>query len=119
MIYVLVYLGAALTILAVLCGMILRIGHLMDHCPSGGGATRTAALTIATGFAAIGTGGVILGCALLVALNDASGTALSGALGLVVLCLGLGFSHAVATLRTVLVPMPADAPGDTSAPPAQ
>ncbi|OAN80475.1 hypothetical protein A8B82_00020 [Sulfitobacter sp. EhC04] len=98
-IYILLAFGA----LAALCIMILRIGAMIGTCPQTSAAARAAAVTIATGFAAIGAGGVTLIGALLPLA--ASGPLISFllALGLASLCLGLGFTHAVGTLRAVLV----------------
>ena len=84
--------------------MILRIGALMGDCPDSAARARTAALTIATGFAAIGTGGVILIGAAIPVLEASPVGALMIALGSAALCLGLGFTHAVATLRAVTQP---------------
>ena len=101
-IQILTYLCVSLMVLIALGGMILRIGSHLGDCPAGKSAARTAALTIATGFAAIGTGGIILGTTPLIVLTDGSHAALFGMMGIVSLCLGLGFTHAVATLRAVL-----------------
>jgi hypothetical protein len=98
--YVLLAFGA----LATLCLMILRIGTLMGQCPTTGAAARTAALTIATGYAAIGAGGVILVGALIPLLADAPLMGFLLALGFASLCLGLGFTNAMATLRAALSP---------------
>lgn len=96
--YVTLALGALIT----LSLMILKIGNLLADCPNNTPATKAVAVTITTGFAAIGTGGVILIGATLPVLVDVPYLALMLALGLAALCLGLGFSHAVATLRAVL-----------------
>ncbi len=96
------FIGAA-SLLAVLTGMILRIGAMMADCPKNGPAIKTASVTIATGFAAIGVGGIILIVALLGAFQMEPVLALLLALGLAALCLGLGFTHAVGTLRLVAV----------------
>jgi len=56
----LTYMALSFGGLAVLSVMILKIGALLGNCPSAGTSARTAAVTIATGFGAIGTGGVIL-----------------------------------------------------------
>lgn len=96
MTYAILSLGA----LGILSAMILRIGNMMGDCPATGRATRSAAATIVTGYAAIGAGGVALGAAALVAMGVHIVAALA-VLGLVMLCLGLGFGHAIATLRAV------------------
>ncbi len=46
--------------LAVLAFMILKIGRLIGDCPRSGAAARSAAVTIATGYSAIGAGGVLI-----------------------------------------------------------
>ncbi|MCV2883014.1 hypothetical protein [Actibacterium sp. XHP0104] len=98
----------SLGILAILTAMILRIGGLMADCPDTGPATRVATVSVATGFAAIGGGGVLLVGALLVLLPNAAGGLLPIAMGLAALCLGLGFTNAVATLRGVVTGRPAE-----------
>ena len=98
------YLSGSLATLAFLSIMILRIGALMADCPDGGPAARTATLTVATGFAAIGAGGVLLIGASLPVLAQLSIPAALAALGFAALCLGLGFTQAIATLRDVLSP---------------
>lgn len=98
---------AALSALAV---MILRIGALLGDCPQSSATARAAAVTIATGFAAIGAGGVILIGALLPLLADAAFAGFLGALGFAALCLGLGFTQAVGTLRAVLYDQAKGAP---------
>lgn len=95
------YFIIALAALGILTHMILRIGALMGDCPQTGRTARSAAITIATGFAAIGLGGVVLAAIILPALQT-SLVGLLGALGLACLALGLGFTQAVATLRGVV-----------------
>lgn len=96
------YFAIALATLAGLTVMILRIGAMMSDCPISGATARSASITIATGFAAIGLGGVTLAAILLPMLIDAPAVALLAALGLACLALGLGFTQAVATLRVVV-----------------
>lgn len=88
--------------LGVLGWMIIRIGALVGDCPASDARARAASLTIATGYLAIGAGGVVLGgaVAVFVELNLAATIAV---LGFIVLCLGLGFSNAISTLRAVVV----------------
>ncbi len=100
----LVYFNLALGAVAALAVMILRIAALAEHCDGNGARAHAAGITIATGFAAIGAGGVILIGAGLFALPDTPYAALMLALGFAALCLGLGFTHAVGTLRAVLAP---------------
>lgn len=95
------YLGLSLAILVALSLMILRIGTLLSDCPQRGRIIHAAAVTIATGFAAIGLGCVVLiGAVLPLFANDLMIT-VPLAVGFSALCLGLGFSNAIATLRQV------------------
>ena len=109
LIHALAYLVGSFAILAILTGMIFRLGTMMSDCPIGGTAARTAALSIATGFASIGAGGVMLIGAALPFLGSVSLAGVLVALGMAALCLGLGFTQAIATLREVLYPHPAPA----------
>ena len=95
------YLGLALMMLLAMALMILRIGTLLGECPQSGRAARAGAVTIASGYAMVGLGAVILmGAA--IPLLEGGPLALLPTLGFVAICLGLGFSHAVATLRAVV-----------------
>ncbi|MDG1471015.1 MAG: hypothetical protein P8Q26_05565 [Ascidiaceihabitans sp.] len=98
----LTYIAIAAGGLIALALMILKIGQMIGDCPQSKAAARAAAVTITTGFAAIGAGGVILIGAVLPILRDEPLAALMLALGFAALCLGLGFTHAVATLRAVV-----------------
>lgn len=89
--------------LTALCIMILRIGAMIGTCPDTGTATRAAAVTITTGFAAIGAGGVILIGAVLPLNAGHPAVAFLCAAGFASLCLGLGFTHAIGTLRVVIL----------------
>lgn len=98
----LVYIALGFGALAALATMILRIGALLGECPQSRATARAGAVTIATGFSAIGAGGVILIGAALPLLPT---TPLAGfllALGFAALCLGLGFTQAVGTLRALM-----------------
>jgi len=97
-----IYIALAFGALAALATMILRIGALLGTCPDSSQTARAAAVIIATGFAAIGAGGVILIGAVLPMLPDAQLAGFLGALGFAALCLGLGFTQAVGTLRAVM-----------------
>lgn len=110
LIYSLIYLIFALGALTALSVMILRIGALLETCPDNGPSVRPAIITVATGFAAIGSGGVILIGALVPMLSGAPLVGFFAALGLTSLCLGLGFTQAMATLRAVLDPPPVAEP---------
>ena len=109
------YLTSALGTVMLLTLMILRIGALVGDCPVAQARARAVSITIATGFAAIGAGGVIMIGAVLPALGDASFAALMLALGFAALCLGLGFTHAMGTLRAALVPHQPDQAPDPAA----
>lgn len=98
-----VYFGLATLALCVLGAMIFRIGDALTDCPATGRAARAGAMTIVTGFGAIGGGAVIIGGAAALALLPLmNGAGVMAALGFTVLCLGLGFTQAVATLRDVI-----------------
>ncbi|UYV38182.1 hypothetical protein N4R57_03585 [Rhodobacteraceae bacterium D3-12] len=99
----LTYLILALFALAALSVMILRIGAMMSEC-RGTPAARTAAVTIATGYGAIGFGFVLIAAAGLAMFSDTPVIGLLLTSGFVALCLGLGFSQAITTLRAVLDP---------------
>jgi len=88
--------------LAALAIMILRIGALLGECPQSRATARAGAVTIATGFSAIGAGGVILIGAALALLAQAPMAGFLVALGFAALCIGLGFTHAISTLRAVM-----------------
>ena len=98
------YLTSALGTVMLLTLMILRIGALVGACPVTQARARAVSITVATGFAAIGAGGVIMIGAILPVLKDVPFAALTLALGFAALCLGLGFTHAMGTLRAALVP---------------
>ena len=76
---------------------------------------RAASVTIATGFAAIGAGGVILIGAILPMMEQAPLAGFLGALGFAALCLGLGFTQAVGTLRALMQDAQAKEPVPASA----
>ncbi|MEO0938983.1 MAG: hypothetical protein AAFY38_12590 [Pseudomonadota bacterium] len=102
-----IYLPLSLSVLALLCLMILRIGHMIGACPASRRRADAAAVTIATGFAAIGAGGIMLIGALILLLGQLPAVGVMAALGFAALCLGLGFAHAVGTLRAVVIDAPA------------
>ena len=85
----LLYFNLALGAVAALTLMILRIGALVGDCPQNRERAHAIAVTIATGFAAIGAGGVILLGAVLPMLPEAPYAALLLALGFAALCLSL------------------------------
>ncbi|MCV2892908.1 hypothetical protein [Lentibacter sp. XHP0401] len=98
----LIYLAASLGTVFVLSLMILKIGKMLGDCPETGFRARTASVTVATGYAAIGAGSVLLIGAALPLFQEAGNLVLLPMLGFAALCLGLGFTQAVTTLRHVL-----------------
>ena len=98
-----IYFILAACALAALSFMIFKIGDALADCPTTGRAARAGSLTIVTGFVAIGSGGVlIIAAAVFMSLTNIAVEGVMAALGLSILCLGLGFTHAVATLRDVV-----------------
>ncbi|MFN3207824.1 MAG: hypothetical protein ACE369_02255 [Roseovarius sp.] len=100
--YLLIFIGLSLIALVALTRMILLIGTMQKNCPETGAAARLVSVTVATGYCAIGAGGVLLIAAAFPILAQTPVVAFFLALGLAMLCLGLGFSHAVNTLRLAL-----------------
>ncbi|MEL6520127.1 MAG: hypothetical protein AAFQ66_04140 [Pseudomonadota bacterium] len=96
------YFVLSLSVLGALTYMILQIGVMMGACPVNGPTARSAAITIATGFLAIGAGGVCLLAALITLLPQDEPVAMLVVLGIAGLALGLGFTQAVATMRDVI-----------------
>lgn len=96
------YFALSLSALVALTMMILRIGVMLGACPINGPSARSAAITIATGFLAIGAGGVCLLAALITLIPQENPVSLLIVLGLASLALGLGFTQAVATMRDVI-----------------
>jgi hypothetical protein len=103
---ILAYFAVALGTLIALARMILLIGSHMGDCPQTGRTARAAATSIAAGFLAIGMGGVILIAAAIPAVdtNDpvALGVLVLLTAGFASLILGLGFAHALRTLRVIM-----------------
>lgn len=97
------YIALGFGALAALATMILRIGALLGDCPQNKRTAHAASVTIATGFAAIGAGGVILIGAVLPLMAELPLADFLGALGFAALCLGLGFTQAVGTLRAFMI----------------
>lgn len=96
------YFAFSLSALVALTMMILKIGVMLGACPVNGPSARSAAITIATGFLAIGAGGVCLLAALITLIPQDDPISLLIVLGLASLALGLGFTQAVATMRDVI-----------------
>ncbi|PJI93034.1 hypothetical protein BC777_1901 [Yoonia maricola] len=89
--------------LAGLSYMIFRIGEALSDCPATGRAARAGSLTIVTGFIAIGTGAVmIIAAGIFMTLAGINVETVLAAIGVSLLGLGLGFTHAIATLRDVV-----------------
>ena len=98
------YITFAIGTVIALTAMILHIGALVGDCPITGARARAVSISVATGFAAIGAGGVIMIGSILPVLAHTPFAALMLALGFAALCLGLGFTHAMGTLRAALAP---------------
>ncbi len=94
------YLIVSLSILAALAVMIMAIAKSLSDCPETGRAARAGGVTITTGFTAIG-GGAVLVIATLPLFGPNPAMVLF-AMGLASLILGLGFTHAVTLLRSVV-----------------
>ena len=103
---IITYFTGAMICLATLCLILMKIGTLMATCPVNGPAIRISALTVVTGFGAIGTGGVALIGAILPIIAHSGANALLVTLGLALLCLGLGFTQAMTTLQSVVKTLP-------------
>ncbi len=102
-----IYFVAAFAILALLDIIIYRVGSDMADCPKAPPGAKVAALAVSSGFAAIGAGGVILAAIIVPVFESASIIGLFISLGVVCICLGLGFGQALANLRAVVSPDPA------------
>ncbi len=98
-----IYFTASFGLLAILNLIVLRIGAAMGACPQTGQIARAASVTLATGFAAIG-GGAVLMIAAALPLLQGGAPATMLAMGLAALVLGLGFSHAMTLLRHAVQP---------------
>jgi hypothetical protein len=99
-----IYFVAAFAVLAILDLIIYRVGRDMASCPKAPPGARVAALAVSSGYAAIGAGGVILAAIIVPVFPDASIIGLFFSLGIVSICLGLGFGQALANLRAVIAP---------------
>lgn len=101
----LTYFALTTALLLGLAFMILRIGRALGECPQKGRAARAASVTIATGFVAIGMGGVSI-IASFLAMGRPETSVLLFAVGLASLILGLGFTHAITLLRAAVIAAP-------------
>jgi hypothetical protein len=103
----LAYFAIALGTLIALTRMIVLIGQGMGDCPDTGRMARAASTSIATGYLAIGLGGTVLIAAAIPALDGGDIAARSVIVlltaGFASLMLGLGFAHAVRTLRLLVL----------------
>jgi hypothetical protein len=103
----LVYFAVALGTLIALARMIVLIGQGMGDCPQTGRMARAASISIATGYLAIGLGGIVLIAAAIPALHPGDMAEQSVIVlltaGFASLILGLGFAHAVRTLRLLII----------------
>ena len=63
-------------VLLALVGMIMKIGAAAGNCPRTTGATKSASITIATGYLTIGAGGVFLIAVALPLMSSTPATAL-------------------------------------------
>lgn len=115
---VILYFNLGLGAVAALVAMILRIGALAGNCPQTRERAYVNTLSIATGFAAIGAGGVLMVGATLPLIAGGLFAALMLPLGFVALCLGLGFTHAMGILRAALVDQTAPQQGQPAPQPA-
>ncbi|MEM7473266.1 MAG: hypothetical protein AAF340_18105 [Pseudomonadota bacterium] len=106
----LTYFSISFGALFLLALMITRIGSVLGECPDVVPGFRAAVATICTAFVAIGTGGVFLAAVVVALLSNEAVFALFVGLGVASLCLGLGFTQAIANLRAVVsLPQPASA----------
>ena len=102
LIIALLYFILGLGAVAALSLMILRIGALAGNCPETRRRAHVITISVATGFGAIGAGGVLMIGATLPWIVESSFAALMLTLGFAALCLGLGFTHAMGMLRAAL-----------------
>jgi hypothetical protein len=103
------YFTVTIATLLALARIILQVGLLMGDCPQTGSAVRAGAVAVASGFVAIGLGGVILTASAIPALaNQAQPSELAVVvlltIGFACLTLGLGFAHALRNLRAIVQP---------------
>ncbi|KJZ18027.1 hypothetical protein [Loktanella sp. S4079] len=100
--YLVAYFVPSMAIVMGLAFMIFKIGDRLSDCPASKTAAKVGAMTIATSFVTIGFGGVLIIAAFCIGLMpERLHVVLVPALGLAALCLGLGFTHAVASLRDI------------------
>lgn len=114
--YLIIYFVAAFLLLGVLDFIIYRVGCEIARCPKAPPGAHAAALAVASGYAAIGAGGVVLAGVIVPAANEFAIYGLFVGLGVACISLGLGFAQAMANLRANLDPIPAQASAAAPAP---
>ncbi len=102
----LTYFVIAFGVLFMLAVMITRIGTSMTECPNAVPALKAAVTSITTAFVAIGIGGVFLAALIVPIFGQFWQFGLLTGLGVASLCLGLGFTQAIANLKAVATPAP-------------
>ncbi len=96
------YFSLVFTGLGLLCLIVWKVGEAMADCPATGRAARAGALTIMTGFAALGFGVISLIAAIFPLLQEGNLSLLYTALGPAAIALGIGFTFAAGQLRAVV-----------------
>ena len=96
------FLGLSLMALITMVIMILKIADMIGPCPVTSASPRVVAAPIAASYGAIGLGGILILAAMLPVADDLIQLAAIAALGLVAVCLGLGFTQAVTALKAIL-----------------
>ena len=104
---IITYLGLNFGILALLTVVIGWIGSEMRQCPKADPGLWVASLAIATSFAVIGGGGVVLAGLVIFAVPDMQVIGVLIATGVSSICLGLGFGQAMANLTSLADRKPA------------
>lgn len=97
--YFVIYFALAIAMLGALTWALLQIGERMSDCPVNGNTIKALSLTVATGFAAVGLGGVTLLAIMIPMAVSAPLQGFLGALGIAFVGLGFGFSQALSTMR--------------------
>ncbi|SMX45825.1 hypothetical protein [Actibacterium lipolyticum] len=96
------YFALCLLVLIGLATMIMKIGAALGDCPNTGRAAKAGAISITSGYLAIGFGGCVLIAAIMPALKNLPDAGLFVALGVACIALGMGFSSAATTLREIV-----------------
>lgn len=98
-----IYLGISILGLIIMVAMIIKIADMIGPCPKTGASARVIAAPIAASYASIGLGGILILAALLPIAGEFGQLSSLAALGLVAVCLGLGFTQAVTALKAILL----------------